>query len=76
VGVFDVLFERLNRAVGQAGMPQGDRGMAPKGSTVIQAMLRRLAQEELESLAVQCKKEKATGSVEAAKPLQAKAAVY
>jgi hypothetical protein len=45
--------------------------MAPKGSSVLQAMLKRLAQEEEQS-----KKEKATGSVEAAKPLSARAAVY
>jgi hypothetical protein len=52
--------------------------MSPKGSTVIQAMLRRLAQEELELLAVQCTpvKVNATGSVEAAKPLRAKAAAH
>jgi hypothetical protein len=45
--------------------------MAPKGSSVIQAMLKRLALEE-----EQFKKEKATGSVDAAKPLLAKAAAY
>jgi hypothetical protein len=50
--------------------------MAPTGSSVIQAMLRRLAQEELDLQAVQCRREKATGSVEAAKPLEAKAAAY
>jgi hypothetical protein len=50
--------------------------MAPKGSTVIQAMLRRLAQEELDLQTEQHKGVKATGSVEAAKPLQAKAAAY
>jgi hypothetical protein len=48
--------------------------MSPKGSTVIPAMVTRLAQEELELLAVQCTAVNATGSVEAAKPLQAKAA--
>ena len=55
-----------------------DLGVAPKGSTLIQAMLRRLAQEELELLAVQCTtvNVNATGSVEAAKPLQAKAAAH
>jgi hypothetical protein len=57
-----------------AGFGRGDLRMSPKGSTVIQAMLRRLAQEELELLAVQCTTVNATGSVEAAKPLQAKAA--
>jgi hypothetical protein len=45
--------------------------MAPKGSSVIQAMLKRLAEEE-----AQYKKEKATGSVDATKPLQARAAAY
>ena len=45
--------------------------MAPKGSSVIQAMLKRLAQEE-----EQYKKEKAMGSVDATKPLQARAAAY
>jgi hypothetical protein len=54
----------------------GDLGVAPKGSTVIQAMLRRLSQEELELLAVQCTTVNATGSVEAAKPPQAKAAAH
>jgi hypothetical protein len=45
--------------------------MAPKGRTVIQAMLKRLAAEE-----EQYKKEKAMGSVDATKPLQAGAAAY
>jgi hypothetical protein len=45
--------------------------MAPKGSSVLQAMWKRLAQEEEQS-----KKEKAMGSVEATKPLSARAAVY
>jgi hypothetical protein len=45
--------------------------MAPKGSSVIQAMLQRLAQEE-----EQYKKEKATGSVDATKPPSARAAAY
>jgi hypothetical protein len=45
--------------------------MAPKGSSVIQAMLKRLAQEE-----EQDKKEKAVGSVDATKPLSAGAAAY
>jgi hypothetical protein len=50
--------------------------MSPKGSIVIQAMLRRLAQEELALQEEHCKRVKATGSVEAAKPLQTKAAAY
>jgi hypothetical protein len=45
--------------------------MAPKGSSVIQAMLQRLAQEE-----EQYKKEKAMGSVDATKPPSARAAAY
>ena len=45
--------------------------MAPKGSGVIQAMLKRLAQEE-----EQYQKEKAMGSVDATKPLLARAAAY
>jgi hypothetical protein len=45
--------------------------MATKGSSVLQAMLKRLAQEE-----EQPKKEKAMGSVEATKPLSARAAAY
>jgi hypothetical protein len=45
--------------------------MAPKGSSVIQAMLKRLAEEE-----EQIKREKAVGSVDATKPLMAKAAAY
>lgn len=45
--------------------------MAPKGSSVIQAMLKRLAEEE-----EQYKKEKAVGSVDATKPLQIRAAAY
>jgi hypothetical protein len=57
-----------------AGFGRGDLRISPKRSTVIEAMLRRLAQEELELLAVQCTTVNATGSVEAAKPLQAKAA--
>jgi hypothetical protein len=50
--------------------------MSPKGSIVIQAMLRRLAQEELALQEEHCKRVKATGSVEAAKPQRAKAAAY
>jgi hypothetical protein len=45
--------------------------MAPKGSSVIQAMLKRLAEEQEEY-----KKEKAVGSVDATKPLTARAAAY
>jgi hypothetical protein len=45
--------------------------MVPKGSSVIQAMLKRLAQEE-----EQFNREKAVGSVDAAKPLLARAAAY
>jgi ribosomal protein S20 len=45
--------------------------MAPKSSSVIRAMLKRLAEEE-----EQYKKQKATGSVDAAKPLIARAAAY
>jgi hypothetical protein len=44
--------------------------MAPKGRSVIQAMLKRLAEEE------QIKGEKAVGSVDATKPLMARAAAY
>jgi hypothetical protein len=51
-------------------------GIAPKGSSVIQAMLRRLAQEELDLQEEQRKRAKATVSVEAAKPLRAKAAAH
>jgi hypothetical protein len=59
-----------------SGIATGDLEMSPKGSIVIQAMLRRLAQEELALQEEHCKRVKATGSVEAAKPLQAKAAAY
>jgi hypothetical protein len=59
-----------------SGIATGDLEMAPKGSIVIQAMLRRLAQEELALQEEHCERVKATGSVEAAKPLQAKAAAY
>jgi hypothetical protein len=44
-------------------------GMAPKGSSVIQAMLKRLSEEE-----TQQKQEKAELSVDAARPLKARAA--
>jgi len=47
--------------------------MAVKGSSVIQAMLRRLAEERLMEEA-QFKQEKAEGSVEAATPRNSKAA--
>jgi hypothetical protein len=50
--------------------------MSAKGSIVVQATRRRLAQEELAIQQEHCKKVKATGSVEAAKPLQAKAAAH
>lgn len=50
---------------------EGVLGMAPEGSSVIQAMLKRLAEEE-----EQIKKAKAVGSVDATKPLMAKAAAY
>ncbi|MFZ3215458.1 MAG: hypothetical protein WA192_05290 [Candidatus Acidiferrales bacterium] len=50
--------------------------MAPQGSSVIQAMLQRLAQEEIELQEARQKTEKAKGSVETAKPLKAKAAAY
>jgi hypothetical protein len=50
--------------------------MSAKGSIVVPAMRRRLAQEELAVQVEDCKRVKATGSVEAAKPLQAKAAAY
>jgi hypothetical protein len=59
-----------------SGIATADLGMSAKGSNVIQAMLRRLAQEELAIQEKHCKRVKATGSVEAAKPLQAKAAAY
>jgi hypothetical protein len=59
-----------------SGIATGDLGVSPKGSIVIQAMLRRLAQEELALQEEHCKTVKATGSVEAARPLQAKAAAY
>jgi hypothetical protein len=45
--------------------------MAPKGSSVIQTMLKRLAEEE-----EQIKRKKAVGSVDATKPLLARAAAY
>jgi hypothetical protein len=45
--------------------------MAPKGSSVIQAMLKRLAEEE-----EQINREKAVGSVDATKPLLARVAAY
>jgi hypothetical protein len=51
-------------------------GIEPKGSIVIQAMLRRLAQEELALQEEHCKRVKATGSVEAAQPLQLKAVAH
>jgi hypothetical protein len=50
--------------------------MSAKGSIVMRAMLRRLAQEELAIQEEHCNRVKATGSVEAARPLQAKAAAY
>jgi hypothetical protein len=46
--------------------------MAPKGSSVIQAILKRVAEEEEE----QIKREKAVGSVDATKPLLARVAAY
>ena len=55
-----------------AGFGAGVLGIAAKGSIVIQAMLSRLAQEELALQEVHCTRVKATGSVEAAKPLQQK----
>jgi hypothetical protein len=45
--------------------------MAPKSSSVIQAMLKRLAEEE-----EQINREKAVGSVDATKPLLARVAAY
>lgn len=45
--------------------------MASKGSSVIQVMLKRLAEEE-----EQIKKAKAVGSVDATKLLMARAAAY
>jgi hypothetical protein len=59
-----------------SGIATGHSGMSAKGSIVIQAMLRRLAQEELALQEEHCKRAKATGSVEAARPLQEKAAAY
>jgi hypothetical protein len=50
--------------------------MSAKGSIVMRAMLRRLAQEELAIQEEHRNRVKATGSVEAARPLQAKAAAY
>ena len=50
--------------------------MSAKGSIVNQAKLSRLAQEDLAVQEEHCRRVKATGSVEAAKPLQAKAAAY
>jgi hypothetical protein len=47
--------------------------MAVQGSSVIQAMLKRLAEERLMEEA-ELKREKAEGSVEAAMPLKSKAA--
>jgi hypothetical protein len=49
--------------------------MAVHGSSVIQAMLKRLEQERL-VLEAQCEREKAEGSVEAAMPPQSKAAKF
>jgi hypothetical protein len=57
-----------------SGIAGGEVETSPKGSIVIQAMLRRLAQQELALQEEHCRRVKATGSVEAAKPLQAKAA--
>jgi len=45
--------------------------MSPKGSSVIQTMLKRLAEEE-----EQYKKAKAAGIVDATRPLTTKAAAY
>jgi hypothetical protein len=45
--------------------------MAPKGSSVIQAMLKRLAEEEIMQ-----KQEEAKVSVDATKPLKARAAAF
>jgi len=45
--------------------------MAPKGSSVIQAMLKRLAEEEMQQ-----KQEGAKVSVDATKPLKARAAAF
>ncbi|MGA7625117.1 MAG: hypothetical protein WB630_21075 [Candidatus Acidiferrales bacterium] len=45
--------------------------MSAKGSSVIETMLKRLAEEE-----EQYENEKATGIVDAAKPLVSKAAAY
>jgi hypothetical protein len=59
-----------------SGIATGDLGMSAKGSIVVQATRRGLAQEELAVQEEHCKRVKATGSVEAAKPLQARAAVY
>lgn len=47
--------------------------MAVQGSSVIQAMLKRLAEERLVEEA-ESKQEKAEGSVEAARPLKSRAA--
>jgi hypothetical protein len=59
-----------------SGIATGDLGMSAKGSIVNQAKLSRLAQEDLAVQEEHCRRVKATGSVEAAKPLQAKAAAY
>jgi hypothetical protein len=59
-----------------AGFGGGVLGIAPQGSIVNQAMLRRLAQAELALQEGHCNRVKATGSVEAAKPLQAKAVAH
>ena len=50
--------------------------MSAKGNIVARATRRRLAREELAVQVEQCRRVKATGSVEAAKPLQAKAAAH
>jgi hypothetical protein len=45
--------------------------MAPKGSSVIQAMLKRLAEEEMQQ-----KREEAKVSVDATRPLKARATAF
>jgi len=45
--------------------------MAPKGSSVIQAMLKRLAEEEMQQ-----KQEEAKVSVDATRPFKARAAAF
>ena len=50
---------------------KGYLGMAAKGSSVIQAMLKRLAEEEMQQ-----KQEEAKVSVDATRPLKARAVAF